>query len=329
VAWHNVPLSPIDPVKAAVISSLLQDIFDRLAYLVVRIFVCVVQALPLDTCALLARRLATICTRVLRIRRELIEENLRHAFPQLTAGERTSLTWRMWEHLFLMIFEVVHAPRKIHDTNWRDYITLYRTDDLVRAFFDDRATIIICGHYGNFELSGYAMAVLGFPSFTVARPLDNPYLDRFLNEFRANSGQFILSKTGSAGQIESVLERGGNLALLGDQYAGPKGCWVDFFGRPASSHKAVALLTLGNPAQAVFCFCRRVDNRPLCLVMGTEGTLDPRQAGHLTVTEVTEWYTQLLEHTIRIAPEQYWWLHRRWRDTRGNKRKKRTASQAA
>jgi KDO2-lipid IV(A) lauroyltransferase len=321
--------SPIGPVKPAVITSLVQDILDRLAYFVVRIFVCVVQALPLELCASLARRLATLCTHVFRIRRDLIEDNLRHAFPHMSAEERTAVTWRMWEHLFLMIVEIVHAPRKIHDTNWRDYITLYRTDELVRALFDDRATIIICGHYGNFELSGYGMAVLGFPSFTVARPLDNPYLDRFLNEFRAHSGQYILSKTGSAGQIEGVLAGGGNLALLGDQYAGPKGCWVDFFGRPASSHKAVALLTLGNPAQAVFCFIRRVGNRPLCHVMGTEGVLDPRAAGHLTVTEVTQWYTRLLEQTIRIAPEQYWWLHRRWRDTRAGKPKKPSESQAA
>ena len=61
----------------------------------------------------------------------------------------------------------------------------------IRSFarcFDDRPTVIICGHYGNFELSGYVLGLLGFPSYTIARPLDNPYLDRFINEFRGLTG---------------------------------------------------------------------------------------------------------------------------------------------
>ena len=74
------------------------------------------------------------------------------------------------------------------------------------------------------------------PTFTVARTLDNPFLDRFLNRFREAKGQFIVDKQGSAGQIDDVLARGGKLVLLGDQHAGPKGCWVDFFGRQASCH---------------------------------------------------------------------------------------------
>ncbi len=295
----------------------LRNVVDYLAYLVVRIFVCVVQAMRIETAAALARWLATLCCDVLRIRRDVIEDNLRHAFPELSEQQRRELTWRMWEHLFIMIVEVVHAPRKIHDTNWRDYITLHNADQMVRAFFDDRPTVLVCGHYGNFEVSAYVLGILGFPSYTVARPLDNPYLDRFLNDFRGLTGQYILSKTGSSKQVEAVLAGGGILALLGDQYAGPKGCWVDFFGRPASSHKGIALFTLGAEAPTIFAFIRRTD-KPMHHVMGTDAVLDPRKISPdmRTVPSVTQWYTRQLEHTIRQAPHQYWWLHRRWKDTR-------------
>lgn len=305
-----------------------QTLIDLAAYVVVRLFVCFVQAMPLDTCTSVARGLATLAGDVLKIRRSVIEDNLRHAFPEMTAAERQMLTWRMWEHLFLMIVEVCHAPRKIHDTNWRDYITLYNADQMIRAFFDDRPTICICGHYGNFELSGYLMGILGFPTYTIARPLDNPYLDRFLNDFRGKTGQFILSKTGSSGQIERILQGGGILALLGDQNAGPKGCWVDFFGRPASSHKGIALFTLGSEAPTIFCFTRRLE-RPLHQMMGTTGVLDPHTmpADMRSVPAITEWYTRHLEQTIRRAPEQYWWVHRRWKDTRP--KKQAAAKQAA
>jgi Kdo2-lipid IVA lauroyltransferase/acyltransferase len=305
---------------SGVFSKLLRKPLDYLVYLAVRVFVCVVQALPAPTCERLARSLAALMCDTLRIRRAVIEDNLRHAFPDLSERQRHELTRRMWEHLLLFFVEIIHAPRKIHDTNWRDYITLHRAEEMIRAFFDDRPTVIICGHYGNFELSGYLLGILGFPTYTVARPLDNPYLDRFLNEFRSLTGQYMLSKRGSSGQIDGILARGGILGLLGDQYAGPKGCWVDFFGRPASSHKAIALFSLGSDAPAIFCYARRT-GAMLHHELGMTGMLDPltMPADMRTVPAITQWYTEQLEDTIRRAPEQYWWLHRRWKDTRSKK----------
>jgi KDO2-lipid IV(A) lauroyltransferase len=299
----------------------LRNLLDYLVYVVIRIFVCVVQALPIETCAVLAGHLATLCSSILGIRGDVIEENLRHAFPEMSEADRRALSWRMWEHLFLLFIEVVHAPRKIHDTNWRQYVTLVRADQIVRAFFDDRPTVVVCGHYGNFELSGHVLGILGFPTFTIARPLDNPYLDRFLNAFRGLSGQYILSKTGSSQQVEAILARGGILALLGDQNAGPKGCWVEFFGRPASSHKAIALFTLASEAPTLFCYTRRT-GKPLHQELGLGGMLDPRTmpSEMQSVPGITQWYTRQLEETIRQAPEQYWWLHRRWKDTRPKRR---------
>ena len=202
----------------------------------------------------------------------------------------------------------------------RKFTTLHNADQIIRTFFDPRPTVVVCGHYGNFELSAYMLGLLGFPTYTIARPLDNPFLDRFLNEFRGLTGQHMLPKNGSTGQVEGVLAAGGILALLADQYAGPKGCWVEFFGRPASSHKAIALFTLGSDAPTMFCFARRT-GPPLSILLGTYSVLDPLKtpSEKLNVTAITQWYTRQLEHTIRQAPEQYWWLHRRWKDTRPKK----------
>jgi Kdo2-lipid IVA lauroyltransferase/acyltransferase len=298
----------------------MKHILDYAVYLLVRLLVCVVQAMRIETCERVARWLATLCCDLLRFRYDVIDDNLRHAFPELSAQARRDLNWRMWEHLFLMGIEIVHAPRKIHDTNWRKFSTLVNDDHLIRAFFDDRPTVVICGHYGNFELSGYVLGILGFPSYTIARPLDNPYLDRYLNDFRGLTGQHILPKTGSAQQVESILSGGGILVLLGDQHAGPKGCWVDFFGRPASSHKAIALFSLGSDTATAYCHTRRT-GKTLHLEMNAPEILDSRTIPPemRTVPAITEWYTRHLEATIRQAPEQYWWVHRRWRDNRPKK----------
>ena len=295
----------------------LRSITDFLVYAVVRVLICVLQALSLRACGQLARNLTVLFSDVLRIRHRVIDENLACAFPQLTADERRVLARQMWEHLLLMIMEIAQAPRKIHETNWRDHITLTGSEALVRALLDDRPTVIVSAHYGNFELSGFLLGLLGFSSLTIARPLDNPYLDRFLHRFRATKRQYIVPKTGSAKQLDALLARGGTLTLLGDQHAGPKGCWVDFFGRPASTHKGIALFALVNDAAIALCYCRRV-GAPLRHILGAEATADIRSLDPSlhNVTALTQWYTQLLEQIIRRSPEQYWWVHRRWKDTR-------------
>jgi len=299
---------------------------DYLVYLVVRVSICIAQAVRLETAQRLARRLAWLFCDVLRVRAGVVDDNLVHAFPQLSPQERLRLARRMWEHLFLLVSEVAHAPRKIHQTNWRDYIRLKNEDELVRHLLDDRPVLIVTAHLGNFEVGGYALGILGFPTYTVARTLDNPYLDRFVNRFRAVTGQHIIPKNGGYQRILDVLAAGGTMTFLADQYAGPKGCWVEFFGRPASAHKAIALLALDNAARVSVCTARRL-GRPMQFELHNLTVIDPQEAGSplATVPALTQWYTSRLEELIRAAADQYWWLHRRWKDTREPKRQKKAA----
>ncbi len=300
---------------------------DYLAYLAIRIVMCVIQALPMRTCVGGTRLLARLLGEVVGLRRETIDENIRFAFPELTPRERRKMARAMWEHLLLMAVEMAHAPRKIHWTNWRDYITLVRKDYLVDMLLQDRPSMLVCGHFGNFELSGYVLAQLGFPNSSIARPLDNRHLDAFVNSWRGSHGQYIIPKTGSSAQVDALLAGGGLLTLLADQHAGPKGCWVDFFGRPASTHKAVALLAVGGEVPMAVCFCQRTGG-PLKYHIGCDDGLDPRQLPpeKATVPYVTAWYTSELERIIRRAPEQYWWVHRRWKGSPPEKRQRRTAA---
>ncbi len=303
-----------------------KNILDYLAYVAVRILICIVQAMPLETGRKLARRCAWLMNDVLHLRAKVVDENLACAFPQLAPEERAAVARRMWEHLFLLVLEVAHVPRKIHETNWRKYITLRDVAPLMRQLISNRPVIVVTGHFGNFELGGYALGILGFPTFTVARNLDNAYLDRYLAGFRAATGQHLIPKNGGYDQIEHVLSGGGTMAFLADQYAGEKGCWVEFFGRPASAYKAIALLSLEHDAPVAVCYARRL-GEPMQFEMVTQAMADPRDARDDvgTVRDMTQWYTSRLEQAIRTAPEQYWWVHRRWKDTR----KKRAGQKAA
>lgn len=302
----------------------LKALIDWLAYAGIRIFICVIQALPLELCHNLAKGLAVVATDVVKLRYKVVDENLKHAFPGYSPADRRQFARRMWEHLFLMVVEVAQARRKIHETSFNRYVTFSQKPLLVRYLLDPRPTVVVTGHYGNFEVGGYVLGLFGFPTFTIARKLDNPYLDRFLNQFRGSTGQYILPKKGCAPQVQAVLESGGTLSLLGDQHAGNNGCWVQFMGRPASCHKAVALFTLSSGAPQLVSYMRRRQNRPMQFEIGLAGVTDPETGDDQVagVKPLTQWYNEKMEQMIRAAPEQYWWVHRRWKGQPPVKRKK-------
>ncbi len=308
----------------------LKRVTDYAVYLAVRIFICIAQTLRMETCARLARFFAYLACDVLRIRHDVTEENLKLVYPEWSGAQRRRVTRRMWRHLMLFLFELAHVPRKIHETNWRHYITVTRKREMVSHLLDPRPRVIVSGHFGNFEVAGYTAGLLGFATHTIARTLDNPYLDRFANGFRESKRQFMLPKRGSGEAIQKLLASGGTILFLGDQYAGPKGCWVEFLGQPASCHKALAVLTLTGGAPLVVSYARRLDE-PLHFEIGVAGAADPANLDESIggVKELTQWYNHVLEGLIRAEPEQYWWVHRRWKGKplkRKKKRKKRPAA---
>src|SRR6478672_2378713 len=284
----------------------MQRHFRHLAeYFAIRVALSFIQAVSIETCAALTSWLAWLAADVFRIRDRVVSENLRIAFPEKSEQERHRLTRQMWEHLLLMVCEVAHLQRKIHETNWRKYVTIPNKREWILAVGRAGPKVCVTGHFGNFEALGHVSNFWGFRTYTVARTLDNPYLDRLVARFRESMGQRILPKSDSAGQADEVLQTGGILALLGDQNAGRKGCVVDFLGRPASCHKALALFALLNRATLLVATCTRT-SRPLHFLMSMDGIVEPAQnpSEFQSVEELTQWYNDVLSARIREQPDQ-------------------------
>ncbi|MBC19617.1 MAG: lipid A biosynthesis acyltransferase [Planctomycetaceae bacterium] len=296
---------------------------DYLIYLAVRSAFCLLQIIPAKEILFLAEPLLHLISDVLKIRAGVIDENLRFAFPNLSAEERVTLRRMHWRHLLLMVHEIANANRKIHLTNWRDHIQFHNKQQLVHTLLERRPKVLVSGHFGNFEVSGVIVGLFGFSMFTIARPLDNPFLDDFFNKQRATYGLQMLPKQDSASAAEAKLAEGTSLVVLGDQAAGDRDCWVDFFGRPASTHKAIAIFGLSFSAPLMVVYGKRTDG-PLQFEIGCQEVVDPN---HLSpdsrdVFELTQWYTSTLEKIICTAPDQYWWAHRRWKKRRMRQRRR-------
>lgn len=291
------------------------------------LFQCVIslfQVLPLSACDRFCRLAALLVSDRIRFREKVIRENILGVYPDSDDQSIADMSRAMWYHLFRMAIEITQAPRKIHDTNWRHHVYIRDIVQMTNYLIDYRPLVAVSGHFGNFEMGGYVTGLLGMPSYTVARTMDNPYLDRFINRFREHNGQFILPKDGSATAVQEVMESGGILTILGDQHAGTKGCWIDFLGRPAACHKAIALFTLSGNAPMMVSYCKHTD-QPLQFEIGCTGVADPLELPPelKNVRALTQWYNDRLADAIHDDPNQFWWVHRRWKEKPVRKTKKR------
>ena len=304
--------------------SIKKEIGDYAAYCAVRLLICFIQTLSPSGCQRFAQVMGWLASDVIHLRDKVTLENLRASFPEMPEAQVLRLKRQMWEHLILMVCEVALTPRKIHETNWHKYISVPQKRQLVGRLLEDRPLVLVSGHFGNFEIAGFAAGLLGFPTYAIARDLDNPYLHRYIKKFREAKGQYMLPKEGSANRVKDILDSKQTLALLADQHAGKKGCWIDFFGRPASCHKAVSVFTLTSDAPMVVIYGRRVGG-PLQFEIGIEGEADPADLPQELggIHPLTQWYSARLETMVRRDPEQYWWLHRRWKDAPPKRRKKK------
>jgi KDO2-lipid IV(A) lauroyltransferase len=295
-------------------------IFNFFVYILVRVIFCILQSISLESGNFIARELAKLFTFFIPIRRRLLNENLLIAFPSMSVAERQQIILKMWEHLFLMGIEVSLAGRKIRDLNWRQHIRFFGVNPFMSVLNQNRPVMIVTGHFGNFEIGGFTLGVLTYPSYTIARTLDNPYLNAYIKKFRESTGQVIIAKNGGSDEIIKVLSQNRLMALLVDQAAGPKGYMVDFFGKPASTFKAIGLLALKYNAPIVICYALRRQNNegefePLKFDIHITSILDPSNLPQniKTIKDVTQWFTKKLEEGIKKNPEQYWWIHRRWK----------------
>ncbi len=300
----------------------IRKVTQLLIYLAVRSVICWAQAIAPETAQKFAPVLAWVAHSLLKVRRKVVEENLCIAYPQLGPQDREQLALKMWEHLALLGYEMLMLRRKIHHTNWRDHIRLVNHVPALRMLSEGRPVVFVTGHFGNFELGGYALGLLGVPTWTVARPIDNPYLDRFIQQLRAATGQRLIPKQGATEWVNRLAAAGEPLAFLADQSAGPKGCFVEFFGRKASTFKAIALLALTHQCPLAVCYAIRKP-RILQFELCIAAVLDPKtiSADWANVPTITQWFTTELEQAIRSCPEQYWWVHRRWKDAPPRERK--------
>jgi KDO2-lipid IV(A) lauroyltransferase len=201
-------------------------------YLPARILASVVQCFP-ERRNLLAAAMAARCYATLHGRhRRRAEHNLRLSFPDKSAKEIRRIAVASIEHLFQLAgVDAMVMGRAIRPSTWHRHLDFEQARDAFPLLVSDRPALLLTGHCGNWELLGYGMSVVGYPISALARPLDNPLLNRWILGIREAWGLKVLTKWGATPIMQGILEDGGRLGFIADQNAGDQGIFVPFFGR--------------------------------------------------------------------------------------------------
>jgi KDO2-lipid IV(A) lauroyltransferase len=272
-----------------------------------------VGRLPLSLGRALGAGLGRAAYWLLRGRRRVALENLALVYGDtLSSAARATLARQCFEHLGITAVECCRlffgpAGRLLGRVRGRG------TEHLGEALTRGRGIFFLTGHFGNWELLAATHGLAGFGLSVVVRPLDNPYLDAMIARARARSGLRAISKRDAVQGVRAALARGECIGILLDQDAGREGVFVPFLGHPASTSRALAVLALKTRAPVVPAFIHRLPDGAHELVLDPEIPLAITGDLDHDILVNTARFTEAIERHVRVHPEQWFWVHRRWK----------------
>src|SRR5581483_1351943 len=280
------------------------------AYLLYRVAVAFVQALPMRVDFALGRALGAVAYFVAPQYRKLVLRNMRIAF----SGEKTEREIRrlarehfatLGANLFSSIKAAGMSPEKI-----RERVTFKNLETLNNGLLSGNGVVLMISHIGNWELFSQRTWILppGSKSSTVYQPLGNRYIDEHVRQTRARAGVMPFARKDGFNAPIRFLREGGLVGVLIDQHAGDSGIWAPFFGRLASTSSLAATLALRTGAEIVpvaiyidgFAHWRFVVSEPI-----------PHE--NISSEQLTATMNRVLEAQIRVSPRDWFWVHERWK----------------
>jgi KDO2-lipid IV(A) lauroyltransferase len=285
-----------------------------LEYAVVWAMLKSLGALPRRTARHLAATVAGAIYTLLPKLRKTAEFNLRLAFPEWDEARRRATLRGMVRNLGWMAAEFARLPRYTKE-NIEQVVILDGHENFLEGQRRGKGVLYLTGHIGAWELSSFAHALYGFPLHYMARPLDNLRLDDLVNRYRCLSGNQPIFKNESARALLKILRDAGTVGILADQNTMPdEGVFVEFFGTPACTTTGLARVALHTDAAVVpgYAFW---DPQIAKYRLRFEPPVDLSRSGETErdVLVNTQKFTKVIEEIIRKHPDQWVWVHARWK----------------
>lgn len=281
---------------------------NRIEWAVVSLLMGLLRVLPRRGAFALARGLTGILRLAVPRFTRIAHRNLQLAFPEFDEARRRGCLDGCFRNMAGILTAVAKFPR-ITKSNVGEWIRYEGFEHFEAAMRRGKGVVFATGHLGNWELSAYAHALLSAPMGFVVRPLDNPLLDRLSIYYRTLSGNQVISRRESARPLLQMLRANQAVGILADQNTTEdRGIFVNFFGIPACVDAGLAKLAAHTGAAIIPGFAVWSDTEGRYILKfypPIEATGD-----QLRDTQAVQ---SALEQAIREYPEQWLWIHRRWK----------------
>lgn len=285
-----------------------------LEYAAVRTGLALIDLFPLRACPALAALFGDLVYIFARGRRRVAISNILNSKIVDTPAEARRIARASFRHFALLAIESIKAQKLLTPASLSERMVVHMPPE-TRALFQDpaRGVLAACGHLGNWEVMAQAFSFTK-PVVAIAQPMKNPLVNRLMHR-RSPDARFttIPKHEEDLMRLLTPLKQGSVLAVMIDQHAMKKPMVVDFFGRPACSHRSVALLHLVTRLPIVFASNRRIGLLRFEVTLSEPLVFKPSGDKDRDIHTILKALNERLEAAIREAPEQYMWGHRRWR----------------
>jgi len=283
-------------------------------YVAARVILAVLSRLPLSFSMAVGRGIGRIAYVLAAQLRRTGQRNLELAFPEKTVEERQALLIGCFRSLGreLGVFSkfLTGSPSLL-----RSIFDVSGLEHLEKAKAEGRGVIMFTGHLGAWELTSLGLSLIGHPLSFLVRRLDNPKVEELVDRGRTRFGNKTIDKLAAARGMVKILRSGEALGLLIDlNTLDDEAIFVDFFGVPASTNFMVAKLALRNQTPIVPIFAPwNEDKKNFTLLLAPPILPSPTSDEEADILQLTSQLSLVMENTIRRFPDQWLWIHRRWK----------------
>jgi KDO2-lipid IV(A) lauroyltransferase len=278
-----------------------------------KIILAIFRTIPLGMRKTCFVSLSLLAYHLLPRRRLITIHNLKRAYPEKDLSEIKTIARGVYRNFGIVAAEFFDMPFLTKEKISR-YIDVKGLENCRKALEKNKGLLMFSAHFGNWELQAIVTSLLLKPAVVIYRPLDNPILENIVTWVRSSTGNIAINKKRAMRQMLRHMKNGGILGLLIDQnWSWREGCFVNFFDRPACTTNGLAHLALHTGAPVIPAFMARMPGGKYRFLIGEEVELIRTDNRESDVLENTQKFTAIIEDMVRRYPDQWFWVHQRWK----------------
>jgi Kdo2-lipid IVA lauroyltransferase/acyltransferase len=286
---------------------------NRIEYIVFILFSFCYRLLGLKLSRKFAAILALVFFYLIPIRKKVVFNNLEIAFPESDIQTNKKLAFRIYLSFAITLVEILYLPY-MKKQELVDSVECSNPELIMEKFKQGKGVILLSSHFGNWEFTAIAVAIqIQLPFSVIVKPLRNPLVYEWMNKARTKFGNEVVSLGISIRRTYQTLKEKKIVAMVADQRGPREGVKVDFFGKKVSVYTGPAALALKTGAPLICGIAVRDNNYKYKMVLVEISQQNLPDGEEEKILEISQRYTSYLEKVIREHPEQWLWMHNRWK----------------